>query len=414
MNNEQRNYRVLLSQKQFLKLMLANLVSRFGDSLDVIAYTWIMYEVTGSESLMALIMGLNYVPTVLLQPFAGALVDRMKKKGLMILTDVARFVIVAVFVILYVNGALTPLLIAVLTLCTSTVEALRVPAGGAFMQHLLTPEHYTIARAANYSLSQASQLIGFMLAGVLIAWIGAAGVLWIDAVTFAVSAVVIALIQVSETRGNGRIDVRRIATDFKDGLFFLRKSKTVQVVSIIGLVIDFGLAPLSVFQTPYVYDYLKMGPEVLSYIKILMILGMMSGAAIAPKLFTLRKAKLSVLAGIGMGISIGCMYITVLLGNVAATMVLLTLSMFCVGAGGGILNVVIGGSMMKAVPKDMMGRMSGLNAANMEASMPVGSFLCSALVLKLSVVQLFLVFGICTIIFYAVMGLSHKLNCLDI
>ena len=414
MNNEQRNYRVLLSQKQFLKLMLANLVSRFGDSLDVIAYTWIMYEVTGSESLMALIMGLNYVPTVLLQPFAGALVDRMKKKRLMILTDVARFVIVAVFVILYVNGALTPLLIAVLTLCTSTVEALRVPAGGAFMQHLLTPEHYTIARAANYSLSQASQLIGFMLAGVLIAWIGAAGVLWIDAVTFAVSAVVIALIQVSETRGNGRIDVRRIATDFKDGLFFLRKSKTVQVVSIIGLVIDFGLAPLSVFQTPYVYDYLKMGPEVLSYIKILMILGMMSGAAIAPKLFTLRKAKLSVLAGIGMGISIGCMYITVLLGNVAATMVLLTLSMFCVGAGGGILNVVIGGSMMKAVPKDMMGRMSGLNAAIMEASMPVGSFLCSALVLKLSVVQLFLMFGICTIIFYAVMGLSHKLNCLDI
>ena len=414
MNNEQRNYRVLLSQKQFLKLMLANLVSRFGDSLDVIAYTWIMYEVTGSESLMALIMGLNYVPTVLLQPFAGALVDRMKKKGLMILTDVARFVIVAVFVILYVNGALTPLLIAVLTLCTSTVEALRVPAGGAFMQHLLTPEHYTIARAANYSLSQASQLIGFMLAGVLIAWIGAAGVLWIDAVTFAVSAVVIVLIQVSETRGNGRIDVRRIATDFKDGLFFLRKSKTVQVVSIIGLVIDFGLAPLSVFQTPYVYDYLKMGPEVLSYIKILMILGMMSGAAIAPKLFTLRKAKLSVLAGIGMGISIGCMYITVLLGNVAATMVLLTLSMFCVGAGGGILNVVIGGSMMKAVPKDMMGRMSGLNAAIMEASMPVGSFLCSALVLKLSVVQLFLMFGICTIIFYAVMGLSHKLNCLDI
>ena len=70
---EQKNYRVLLSEKQFLKLILANVVSRFGDSLDVIAYTWIMYEVTGSESLMALIMGLNYVPTVLLQPFAGAL-----------------------------------------------------------------------------------------------------------------------------------------------------------------------------------------------------------------------------------------------------------------------------------------------------------------------------------------------------
>ena len=235
---EQKNYRVLLSEKQFLKLILANVVSRFGDSLDVIAYTWIMYEVTGSESLMALIMGLNYVPTVLLQPFAGAPVDRIKKKGLMVLTDVARFVIVAVFVTLYANGALTPLLIAILTLCTSTVEALRIPAGGAFMQHLLTPEHYTIAKAANYSLSQASQLIGLMLAGVLITWIGAAGVLWIDAATFAVSAIVIAWIQVSETRGEGKIDIGRVAADFKEGLSFLMKNKTVQVVSIIGLVID--------------------------------------------------------------------------------------------------------------------------------------------------------------------------------
>ncbi len=410
---EQRKYRVLLSQKQFLKLMLANLVSRFGDSLDVIAYSWIMYEVTGSESLMAVIVGLNYVPTVLLQPFAGALVDRMKKKWLMVLTDAVRFLIVAIFVILYACGTLTPLLIAILTLCTSTVEALRIPAGGAFMLHLLTPEHYTIAKAANYSLSQASQLIGFMLAGGLIALIGSAGVLWIDAVTFAVSAVVIASIQVSETCGDGKINIDQIAADFREGLSFLKKNRTVQVVSIIGLVINFGLMPLSVFQTPYVNDYLKMGPEVLSYIKVLMILGMMSGAAAAPKLLMLAKAKLCVLAGVGMGVSIVGMYITVLLSNVAAMMILLTLSMFCVGVGGGILNVVIGGCMMSAVPKDMTGRMSGLNAAIMEASMPVGSFLCSALVLKLSVIQLFLIFGICTILFYSGMGLTHKLNYLD-
>ena len=46
--------------------------------------------------------------------------------------------------------------------------------------------------------------------------------------------------------------------------------------------------------------------------------------------------------------------------------------------------------------------------------MPVGSFLCSALVLKLSVVQLFLLFGVCTIIFYTAMGLTHKLDHLDV
>lgn len=411
---EQKKYRVLLSQPQFLKLLCANLVSRFGDSLDVIAYSWIMYEVTGSESLMALIIGLNYVPTVLLQPFAGALVDRMKKKGLMVLTDLLRFVIVRVFVALYASGALTPLLITLLTLCTSTVEAFRMPAGNAFMPMILAPEYYTVGKAANFSLSQACQLIGFALAGGLIALIGTAGVLWIDAATFAVSAAVIGTIQVSETCGTGKLDVRQVLTDFKSGMAFLKESKTVQIISLIGLAINFGLMPLSVFQTPYVNDYLKMGPEMLSYIKILMIVGMMTGAAVTPKLLSVTKARLCVMAGIGMGVSIVGMFVTVQLTNTVAMAALLTLTMFSVGMGGGILNVIVGSCMMRAVPKDMMGRMSGLNAAIMEASMPIGSFLCSALVLKLSVVQIFLLFGVCTILFYACMGLTRRLDHLDI
>lgn len=410
---EQKKYRVLRTQPQYLKLLSADLISRFGDSLDAIAYSWIMYEITGSESLMALILGLNYIPTVLLQPFTGALVDRIKKKKLMVVTDVLRCVIVAAMVLLYSNGRLTPFLIAVLTLCTSTVEAFRMPAGNAILPMILQPDYYTLGKAASYSLARASQLIGYVFAGGLIAWIGSAGVLWIDAATFVVSAVLIATIKAAEIQGAGRIDTHQIFQDFKDGLAFMKGSKPVQVVTVIGIVINFGLMPLSVFQTPYVDDYLKMGPEMLSYIKILMVIGMMSGAAIAPKLLRFPKAKIDLFAGIGMGISIVCMYITVIVGNAAATMILLTLSMLSVGIGGGILNVIDGGCMMKSVPKDMMGRVSGLHSALMEVSMPVGSFLCSALVLKLSVIQLFLMFGICTIFFYSYMGLTRKLDCLD-
>lgn len=410
---EQKNYRVLRTQPQFLKLLLADLISRFGDSLDAIAYSWIMYEITGSESLMALIIGLNYIPTVLLQPFTGALVDRIKKKRLMVLTDILRLFIVAVLVLLYSAGRLTPLLLTALTLCTSTVEAFRMPAGNAILPMLLEPDCYTLGKAASYSVSRASQLIGYALAGGLIAWIGSAGVLWIDAATFGISAVMIASIQVKERPKMGNIHPRQILGDFRDGISFLKGSKSVQVITVIGIVINFGLMPLSVFQTPYVSDYLKMGPEMLSYIKILMILGMMGGAAAAPKLTRFSKGKVDLFAGIGMGVSIACMYITVMIGNTAARMVLLTLSMFLVGAGGGIINVIDGGCMMQAAPKDMMGRVSGLHYAIMEASMPIGSFLCSALVLKLSVIQLFLMFGICTILFYACMGFTHKLKYLD-
>ena len=174
---EHKKYRVLRTQKQYLKLLLADLISRFGDSLDVIAYSWIMYEITGSESLMALIVGLNYIPTVLLQPFTGALVDKIKKKKLMVITDFLRFLLVAAFILLYSNGSLTPLLIAILTMCTSVIEAFRMPAGNAVIPMILDKEYYTVGKAASYSLSRASQLIGFILAGGLIALIGSAGIL---------------------------------------------------------------------------------------------------------------------------------------------------------------------------------------------------------------------------------------------
>ena len=84
---EKKEYRQLLSQRQYIRLLLADTINRFGDSMDVIAYSWIMYEITGSASLMALVVGLNFVPTVFLTPFAGAFVDRISKKRVMALAD---------------------------------------------------------------------------------------------------------------------------------------------------------------------------------------------------------------------------------------------------------------------------------------------------------------------------------------
>lgn len=190
----------------------------------------------------------------------------------------------------------------------------------------------------------------------------------------------------------------------------MKSNRTVQIIGLMGLLINFGLMPLSVFQTPYVYDYLQMGPEVLSYIKILMVLGMMTGAALAPKLVKNSKAHIATAAGLLMGVTIVLMYVTACIGNTLPRMILLTVSMFGVGIGGGILNVMIGGSMMKAVPRDMMARMSALNAAVMQSSMPIGSFTCSAMALKLSTIHIFLIFGIVTIASHIALAVSGQMN----
>lgn len=409
---EKVKYRQLFTQKKFIRLLFADIVSRFGDSLDAVVYSWIMFEITGSESLMALILGLNYLPTVLLQPILGSLVDILPKKTVMIITDVLRFCIVASIVMMYSSNILTPAILAVLTICTSTVEAFRIPAGSSFVVLTLDSEYYTLGKAASYSASRAAEMIGLLIAGGLVAFIGSIGVLWIDAVTFLISAIIIFTIFVQEQTKKTKVSIKVVMNDFREGLVFLKKNKSIQMVGLIGVLINFGLMPLSVFQTPYVSEYLNRGPETLSLIKILMITGMMIGASIAPKLSKMSISLRASCAGVLMGIAISLMYIAVVVNTTLFQTVIIVFSMLSVGFGGGMLNVIIGSSMMHSVPKDMMGRISGLNAAFMQSSMPIGAFICSALAVGLDITYIFLMFGCLTIITYIVLGIAGRFKSL--
>ena len=77
-------YKDVLKQKEYVKLIIANLISRFGDSIDAIAFTWLVYAITGSAAWSAIIFAVNQLPSVLVQPFAGALVENMDKKKIIL------------------------------------------------------------------------------------------------------------------------------------------------------------------------------------------------------------------------------------------------------------------------------------------------------------------------------------------
>ena len=62
--NEKIGYKDIFKQKEYMKMMVAALINRFGDSIDAIASTWIVYELTGSAVWSAVIFGVNKVPSV--------------------------------------------------------------------------------------------------------------------------------------------------------------------------------------------------------------------------------------------------------------------------------------------------------------------------------------------------------------
>lgn len=46
----EQGYRQIFKQREFMKMTGANFINRFGDSIDMIAFTWLIFELTGSAS----------------------------------------------------------------------------------------------------------------------------------------------------------------------------------------------------------------------------------------------------------------------------------------------------------------------------------------------------------------------------
>ena len=406
------SYRPLKTQKEYLKLIAANVINRFGDSIDGIAIAWLMYEITHSAALMALILGLNYLPTILLQPFTGAMVEHLSKKRVMVLFDIARGLVVAATAVVYVTGHLTPAILTGMMLLISSLEAFRSPAGSAIVPLLLKPELYKVGSALNQTASRVTELIGLALAGGVVALFGCQGALLIDGVTFFLSALIIGFIRVKEELPEEKLSLKSTAKSFLEGLSLLRTCRVLVVLLFIGALMNFLFVPLNAYAAPFIADYLKGGAETLSLLNIVLVLSLGLGSFVAPKIKKISGKKQLILFGIIEGVSL-CAFA---LGGYLAPKLLqysvVLFSCLLMGFGAGIINVVYNAAFLRLIPQDFMARLSGISTALIVCSMPIGSFICSALAAVMPVPVAILASGVLSVGLYLMLTRVKSLDAL--
>lgn len=278
------NYRALLKEKNYMQNLAAVLISRFGDSLDAIAYSWIMYEVTENASLIAFIMALNYLPTICFQPFFAVFVERMEKKKVLAFTSIGRGCIVLCTMFLYLNGSISSAYLMTATLLTSTLEAFSLPAGNAFTPQLISMDKMTVAKSLSSSSTTLVELLGTALAGSIIAFFGTHTALLIDAVTFILSALLILFIPIHEKIEKTKLTVNGYAKNLTDGFLYLKSHKVLLGIIGIGMSMNMINVPFSSFQSIFVADYLKLDAQALSAFNAALMVGMLLGSVSSPAL----------------------------------------------------------------------------------------------------------------------------------
>lgn len=187
--NSRNNYRRLLRNRALKRLLFGEFVSSIGDWLYLVAILVAIYQETRSEVLLGIVGAARIIPYMILSIPAGIVADRYDRRRILLLTNVARGLIMLVLGALVVTGAPAVLLVPLMVLGTCFAVFFG-PAMTAFFPTLVEESDLAPANTAYATLDNAALIIGPAIAGVLLASGGLAVAFFLNALSFAVVAVV--------------------------------------------------------------------------------------------------------------------------------------------------------------------------------------------------------------------------------
>lgn len=184
---EDLTFRALFRNRSFAVLYVAQTQSLVGDQLARVALAVLVFSRTGSGLITAATYALTFLPAFLGGLLLTHFADTRPRRALMVACDVIRF---ALFALMAVPGLPLPLvsLALVIAVFVSTPYNAAEPA---VVADLFQGPRYQMAIGLRTATSQATQLAGFAIGGVVVAAVGADRALAIDAATFAVAAVLV-------------------------------------------------------------------------------------------------------------------------------------------------------------------------------------------------------------------------------
>ena len=187
-------FRDLLTNKNFLFLWMGQLVSNFGDRLNQMALVALVYQQNpGSEVALAKLISFTIIPVFIIGPIAGAWVDRLNRRNIMIISDILRgLLVLSIPLFIKLNQIL---LVYLVIFIIFSISRFFIPSKMAIIPELVSKDKLLMANTLNDTTHMIGNVIGLVVAGIIvnIAYVGAIGGFYIDSTTFFISAALIAM-----------------------------------------------------------------------------------------------------------------------------------------------------------------------------------------------------------------------------
>lgn len=368
-----------LAVRNFQLLTAGQLTSTLGDFCYSVALPWLVLTTHGGPVLLGTVLACYGVPRVALISVGGVLTDKIGARTLMLAADIVRCAAVAVVAVLATRHVASLAALGPLAAVIGAGEGLFVPASYSIMPALLKSDQLAAGNSVYYAALQAGSLLGPVLGGALVATVGSGPAFAVDAGSFAVSALTLALIPrrraAAVTAAPGKATESATATDSQAGgsegaspqastgadgdlgklgvLGLLRRARAMQVVVTMIIVANLTSGGLRQVALPALaHD--RYGAAGYGALLACLAAGSLVGTLLAGRTKKLRRpADVAALAFVVQGVAM-CV-VPYLGGEVGAAA-----AMFVFGGGNGLGNVIWVTAGQKWTPPQLLGRISAL------------------------------------------------------
>jgi MFS transporter, DHA3 family, macrolide efflux protein len=195
--------------RNFLMLFYGKIISQLGDQIYAFALSWYILDLTKSSFQMAIFLVINTIAVAAISPFGGIIADRLNRRAIMVWMDIISGLIVLVAALLLYQNSLQIWMLYMSALILGFCGAIFMPAASAIIPNIVMEDQLTEASSANQFTTSFCTMVGMLISGILYTWIGIFAIFMFNALSFFISGVMEARVEIPFQKSN---DINRKTT----------------------------------------------------------------------------------------------------------------------------------------------------------------------------------------------------------
>jgi len=358
-------------KKIFFPFFISQIFSILGSSLVMFTIVWWLTEKTGSATVLATATMFGMIPVIIVQPFAGAIVDRLNRKRVIILADgLIALATLALGILFYLDLASVWAIYGLL-LVRSVGDAFHYPAEQASVALMVPDDQLARLAGLNQAARGIINIVAAPLGALVLAYMDVAGAMLIDVITAAIAIVIVAATAIPRQEKLAKNDKSWFGTvlrDMKDGFDYLVQWKAMMILIGVALIFKVALSPAFSLIPLLVYEHLSGNAAQYSLAEVMAGVGIILGGLVLGVWGGFKKQIYTIFLG-GLGVGVGIFLMGLLPKGALAWIMPL---MFLVGFMIPIVDGPIGALMQSKVDNAYQGRVMTLLGSIINLSGPVG------------------------------------------